>query len=107
MEASDAGLNHVRVKKYKFIIHLKYIKNNKVKNYQIFDVKFKIGIKTTAKSDGEDYIINGGKMWTTNGVQVSLVGSLYCLFLTWCGYRLIGCVVSLIQVKELLMLINL
>jgi len=26
-------------------------------------------IKTTAKSDGEDYIINGGKMWTTNGVQ--------------------------------------
>ncbi|GJL92230.1 acyl-CoA dehydrogenase family protein [Hyphococcus sp.] len=26
-------------------------------------------IKTTAKKDGDDYIINGGKMWTTNGTQ--------------------------------------
>ncbi len=26
-------------------------------------------IKTTARKDGDDYIINGGKMWTTNGVQ--------------------------------------
>lgn len=26
-------------------------------------------IKTVAKSDGDDFIINGGKMWTTNGTQ--------------------------------------
>ncbi|MEL6364196.1 MAG: acyl-CoA dehydrogenase family protein [Pseudomonadota bacterium] len=26
-------------------------------------------IKTTARKDGDDYIINGGKMWTTNGAQ--------------------------------------
>nr|HAQ94961.1 acyl-CoA dehydrogenase [Afipia sp.] len=26
-------------------------------------------IKTTARSDGDDYIINGGKMWITNGTQ--------------------------------------
>ena len=26
-------------------------------------------IKTTARSDGHDYIVNGGKMWTTNGTQ--------------------------------------
>ena len=26
-------------------------------------------IKTTAKSDGDDLVINGGKMWTTNGTQ--------------------------------------
>ena len=26
-------------------------------------------IKTTAHKDGDDYIINGGKMWTTNGTQ--------------------------------------
>ena len=26
-------------------------------------------LKTTARSDGDDYIINGGKMWTTNGTQ--------------------------------------
>jgi citronellyl-CoA dehydrogenase len=26
-------------------------------------------IKTTATKDGDDYIINGGKMWTTNGTQ--------------------------------------
>lgn len=26
-------------------------------------------MKTTARSDGDDYIINGGKMWTTNGSQ--------------------------------------
>ena len=26
-------------------------------------------IKTTAKKDGDDYVINGGTMWTTNGTQ--------------------------------------
>lgn len=26
-------------------------------------------IKTTARKDGDDYIIHGGKMWTTNGTQ--------------------------------------
>jgi len=26
-------------------------------------------IKTTAHKDGDDYVINGGKMWTTNGTQ--------------------------------------
>jgi citronellyl-CoA dehydrogenase len=26
-------------------------------------------IKTTARRDGDDYVINGGKMWTTNGAQ--------------------------------------
>src|SRR6476660_2148263 len=26
-------------------------------------------IKTTAKNDGGDYVINGGKMWTTSGTQ--------------------------------------
>ena len=26
-------------------------------------------IRTTARKDGGDYVINGGKMWTTNGVQ--------------------------------------
>ena len=26
-------------------------------------------IKTTARADGDDYVINGGKMWTTNGTQ--------------------------------------
>jgi citronellyl-CoA dehydrogenase len=26
-------------------------------------------IKTTARSDGDDYVISGGKMWTTNGTQ--------------------------------------
>src|SRR5438128_10573230 len=26
-------------------------------------------IKTTARTDGGDYVINGGKMWTTNGTQ--------------------------------------
>ncbi len=26
-------------------------------------------IKTTAKKDGDDYIVNGGKMWTTSGTQ--------------------------------------
>ena len=26
-------------------------------------------IKTTARSDGDDLVINGGKMWTTNGTQ--------------------------------------
>ena len=26
-------------------------------------------IKTSARADGDDYVINGGKMWITNGVQ--------------------------------------
>src|SRR3954463_13553700 len=26
-------------------------------------------IKTTARCDGDDYVIDGGKMWTTNGTQ--------------------------------------
>jgi len=26
-------------------------------------------IKTHARKDGDDYVINGGKMWTTNGTQ--------------------------------------
>jgi citronellyl-CoA dehydrogenase len=26
-------------------------------------------IKTTARADGGDYVINGGKLWTTNGTQ--------------------------------------
>ena len=26
-------------------------------------------IKTAARKDGDDYVINGGKMWTTNGTQ--------------------------------------
>jgi citronellyl-CoA dehydrogenase len=26
-------------------------------------------IRTTARTDGDDYVINGGKMWTTNGTQ--------------------------------------
>jgi citronellyl-CoA dehydrogenase len=26
-------------------------------------------IKTQARKDGDDYLINGGKMWTTNGIQ--------------------------------------
>jgi citronellyl-CoA dehydrogenase len=26
-------------------------------------------IKTSARADGDDYVINGGKLWTTNGVQ--------------------------------------
>ena len=30
-------------------------------------------LKTTAVKDGGDYIINGGKMWTTNGVQADWI----------------------------------
>ena len=30
-------------------------------------------IQTTARKDGEDYIINGGKMWTTNGTQADWI----------------------------------
>jgi citronellyl-CoA dehydrogenase len=26
-------------------------------------------LKTTARKDGDDYVINGGKMWITNGIQ--------------------------------------
>jgi citronellyl-CoA dehydrogenase len=35
-------------------------------------------IKTTAKKDGDDYVINGGKMWTTNGTQADWI----CLLAT-------------------------
>ena len=30
-------------------------------------------VKTTAVKDGGDYVINGGKMWTTNGVQADWI----------------------------------
>jgi citronellyl-CoA dehydrogenase len=30
-------------------------------------------IKTTARSDGDDYVINGGKMWITNGIQADWI----------------------------------
>ena len=30
-------------------------------------------VKTTARKDGGDYIINGGKMWTTNGTQADWI----------------------------------
>ncbi|MDP6346293.1 MAG: acyl-CoA dehydrogenase family protein [Alphaproteobacteria bacterium] len=30
-------------------------------------------IKTTARKDGDDYVIDGGKMWTTNGVQADWI----------------------------------
>jgi len=30
-------------------------------------------IKTTARSDGDDYVINGGKMWITNGAQADFM----------------------------------
>jgi citronellyl-CoA dehydrogenase len=30
-------------------------------------------IKTTARADGDDYVINGGKMWTTNGTQADWI----------------------------------
>lgn len=30
-------------------------------------------ITTTARSDGDDYVINGGKMWTTNGTQADWI----------------------------------
>ena len=30
-------------------------------------------IKTTARKDGGDYVINGGKMWTTNGKQADWI----------------------------------
>ncbi|WP_197475934.1 acyl-CoA dehydrogenase family protein, partial [Oleiphilus sp. HI0043] len=33
------------------------------------------GLKTTAKSDGDDYLINGSKMWITNATQ----GDWICL----------------------------
>ncbi len=31
------------------------------------------GLKTTAKSDGDDYIINGSKMWITNALQADWI----------------------------------
>src|SRR5437868_2825475 len=30
-------------------------------------------IRTNARGDGEDYVINGGKMWTTNGTQADWI----------------------------------
>jgi citronellyl-CoA dehydrogenase len=30
-------------------------------------------IKTNARSDGDDYVINGGKMWITNGTQADWI----------------------------------
>ena len=30
-------------------------------------------IKTNARSDGDDYVINGGKMWITNGIQADWI----------------------------------
>src|SRR5205823_7728932 len=30
-------------------------------------------VKTSARSDGGDYVINGGKMWTTNGTQAEWI----------------------------------
>jgi citronellyl-CoA dehydrogenase len=30
-------------------------------------------IKTSARSDGDDYVINGGKMWITNGAQADWI----------------------------------
>ncbi|WP_316173791.1 MULTISPECIES: acyl-CoA dehydrogenase family protein [unclassified Bradyrhizobium] len=30
-------------------------------------------IKTAARSDGDDYVINGGKMWITNGAQADFI----------------------------------
>ncbi|MEM9726244.1 MAG: acyl-CoA dehydrogenase family protein [Pseudomonadota bacterium] len=30
-------------------------------------------LKTTARKDGADYVINGGKMWTTNGCQADVM----------------------------------
>src|SRR5581483_4911270 len=33
-------------------------------------------IKTTARKDGGDYVINGGKMWTTNGTQADFCVAL-------------------------------
>ncbi|MFN3200776.1 MAG: acyl-CoA dehydrogenase family protein [Bradymonadia bacterium] len=33
-------------------------------------------IKTTARKDGDDYIINGGKMWTTSGTQADWMCTL-------------------------------
>ncbi len=30
-------------------------------------------IRTTARKDGDDYVINGGKMWTTNGTQADWI----------------------------------
>lgn len=31
------------------------------------------GLKTTARRDGSDYVINGGKMWITNGAQADWI----------------------------------
>ena len=30
-------------------------------------------VKTTARKDGGDYVVNGGKMWTTNGTQADWI----------------------------------
>ena len=36
-------------------------------------------IRTMARKDGDDYIIDGGKMWTTNGAQADWVGVVQLL----------------------------
>jgi len=40
------------------------------------------GLKTTARKDGDDYIINGSKMWITNGMQADW---MCCLAITGDG----------------------
>jgi len=30
-------------------------------------------VRTTARKDGDDYVVNGGKMWTTNGTQADWI----------------------------------
>ena len=42
-------------------------------------------IKTTARKDGDDYIINGGKMWTTNGTKTGFCWAPSSSPLEWCG----------------------
>src|SRR5260370_36106456 len=41
-------------------------------------------IKTNARADGDDYVINGGKMWITNGVQAAWI----CLLANTSGSQL-------------------
>jgi hypothetical protein len=42
-------------------------------------------IKTHARSDGDDYVINGGKMWITNGVQAD-----WMMIVKWTLYAMIN-----------------
>jgi citronellyl-CoA dehydrogenase len=43
-------------------------------------------IRTRAEADGEDYVINGSKMWITNGAQADFV-TLLCRTSPGSGYR--------------------